>query len=153
VLSFLRSLSRDASLAEDLTQETYLRAYVHLSLHPKVIDNPRPWLFTIARCTYIDWLRHESVRPRTSLEAMQVPADARAEPLVQAVQTREDMRELERSIALLDRLSRDLLVGHHVDGECFADLAARHGVSVTGARTRVFRARWRCRPKTSEQRS
>src|SRR5258705_6088690 len=51
---FLVSLCRDGDVAEDLVQQTYLRAYQHLARHELRIERPRQWLLTIARCVYID---------------------------------------------------------------------------------------------------
>ncbi|MRG86811.1 sigma-70 family RNA polymerase sigma factor [Salinibacillus xinjiangensis] len=52
VYRYLLSLSRDTYLAEDLVQETFFRAYLHIEeLHE---ENLKPWLFRVAHNTFID---------------------------------------------------------------------------------------------------
>lgn len=138
---FLKVLCRDRHLAEDLVQQTYLRAYVHFARHDPVIERPREWLFTIARCAYIDYVRHRALRPEARPESLDFIADPRADREAEVVCVREAIAKLGRGIEELDPLSRALLLGYHIEGESFRDLAARHGLSRTAARVRVFRAR------------
>jgi len=57
-------LTGDPQRAEDLFQETLLRAWLHAD---KLLDDParqRAWLFRVARNIAIDDLRHRRVRPQ-----------------------------------------------------------------------------------------
>jgi len=57
-----RLLTRDETHAEDLVQETLLRAFRHrASVNHEL--NPKAWLFRIMRNTHIDCHRARSVRP------------------------------------------------------------------------------------------
>lgn len=58
---FLRRCGGSASVAEDLTSETYLRAVAQLKRSTS-IDEPIRWLFGIARHTLIDHYRKSSQR-------------------------------------------------------------------------------------------
>ncbi|MGE7659560.1 sigma-70 family RNA polymerase sigma factor [Bacillus altitudinis] len=55
VYRFLLSMTKDKHLAEDLLQETFMRAYIHIHSydHSKV----KPWLFQVARNAFIDYVR------------------------------------------------------------------------------------------------
>ena len=54
VFKYLMKMTRDASLAEELTQETFFRAYMnHSSLHNK--EKASVWLCQIAKNTYFAW--------------------------------------------------------------------------------------------------
>lgn len=55
VYRFLLSMTKDKHLAEDLPQETFMRAYIHIHSydHSKV----KPWLFQVARNAFIDYVR------------------------------------------------------------------------------------------------
>jgi len=62
----LRLTGGDRGRAEDVVQETLLRAWRHPeSLDPKRGD-PRPWLFTVARRIAIDRYRRASCAGRTA---------------------------------------------------------------------------------------
>ena len=58
VFYFLRSLSRNASKAEELTQETFTKALQHIGQYDGRKDI-KAWLLTIAKHTYIDDYRRE----------------------------------------------------------------------------------------------
>ncbi len=53
----------DHRLAEDILQETLLRAWLHLRRHPTDVDEFRPWLYTVARRILVDILRARRARP------------------------------------------------------------------------------------------
>lgn len=57
VYFYLLSLSRKKEVAEDLLQDTFYKAYIHLETFRN--GNFKPWLFKIAYHTYIDWYRRE----------------------------------------------------------------------------------------------
>lgn len=54
---YLLSLCRNKHVAEDLLQDTFYKAYIHLELYRGA--DFKPWLFKIAYHTYIDWFRKE----------------------------------------------------------------------------------------------
>jgi RNA polymerase sigma-70 factor (ECF subfamily) len=60
--SYARLLTRDASHAEDLVQETLLRAFRHRAKLDAEL-NPKAWLFRIMRNAHIDCYRARAVRP------------------------------------------------------------------------------------------
>src|SRR5437763_14640193 len=53
----------DQPAAEDLLQETLLRAWRHIDRLPADLDAVRPWLFTVARNHAIDASRARRIRP------------------------------------------------------------------------------------------
>ena len=57
IFRYLLSLCRNKHIAEDLLQDTFYKAYVHVELFRG--DDFKPWLFKIAYHTYIDWQRKE----------------------------------------------------------------------------------------------
>jgi RNA polymerase sigma-70 factor (ECF subfamily) len=80
LLAYARSLSGgDRSRAEDIVQETFIRA----CRHPEALDpqrgSPRPWLFTVARHVAVDAHRARTARPTevgdAALELLPVPDD------------------------------------------------------------------------------
>jgi RNA polymerase sigma-70 factor, ECF subfamily len=53
----------DTRLAEDILQETLLRAWLHLQRRPTAVNEFRPWLYTVARRILVDVLRARRTRP------------------------------------------------------------------------------------------
>ncbi|MET9606803.1 sigma-70 family RNA polymerase sigma factor [Streptomyces sp. NPDC006512] len=99
LLGFLLALTRgDRHRAEDLVQETLVRAWKH----PEALESTdhaslRPWLYTVARRLAIDARRARLSRPaEVGPEALeQAPAaDDRTEQAVAALDLREALRTL-----------------------------------------------------------
>ncbi|MET9634122.1 sigma-70 family RNA polymerase sigma factor [Lentzea sp. NPDC006480] len=66
--NYLRHLTTDAHVAEDILQETFLRAWKT----PRLVDKPetcRPWLVTVARNLVVDRIRYRTRRPRETGDA------------------------------------------------------------------------------------
>lgn len=64
LLSFVRRYVHDTHLAEDVVQETLLRAWAHLNRLDAAHGNPRSYLLTVARNVLTDRWRTEQRRPR-----------------------------------------------------------------------------------------
>lgn len=54
---YVYSLCKNKSLAEDIVQETFYRAYFYVESYKQ--EKIRPWLFKVAYHTFIDFLRKE----------------------------------------------------------------------------------------------
>ncbi|MFD2656343.1 sigma-70 family RNA polymerase sigma factor [Gracilibacillus thailandensis] len=57
IYRFLLSLSHDHYTAEDIVQETFLRAYLYVEFYDN--ENVKTWLFTVAYRTFIDHYRKQ----------------------------------------------------------------------------------------------
>lgn len=55
IFHYIYTLSNDYSLAEDITQDTFLKAYEHLVVHGKILS--KSWFYTVSRNQYISTLR------------------------------------------------------------------------------------------------
>ncbi|MEV6949458.1 sigma-70 family RNA polymerase sigma factor [Streptomyces sp. NPDC051172] len=107
--SLMRSLrgwtQGDRQTAEDLLQETMLRAWRNLDVLPDDPRSVRPWLLTVSRRLAIDMLRARSSRPTEveddPLESMPVTA----EPLEQVL----DRQVLRTALAGLSATHRAVL--------------------------------------------
>ncbi|MFL6135930.1 MAG: sigma-70 family RNA polymerase sigma factor [Nocardioidaceae bacterium] len=64
LLSYVTRLTGDRQWAEDVTQETLLRAWTHPVAMSSAKGDPRPWLLTVARNLVRDQRRARSVRPQ-----------------------------------------------------------------------------------------
>jgi RNA polymerase sigma factor (sigma-70 family) len=126
IYSGVRRLVPTAADAEDITQETFVRAYRALAGYPeeRIRDlRPAAWLWTIALNLCRNAARARSRRPAGSpLESAPEPADLAdtAEAAVQAV-TDEKWR---MRLGTLTESQRTAVVLRHVVGLPYADIAA-----------------------------
>jgi RNA polymerase sigma-70 factor (ECF subfamily) len=134
--SYLRATCRDAALADDLVQETFLQ--LHRSRRTFEPGRPvTPWAFAIARHVFLMHRRRTARRLRfeDTLAADLASADV-ARDGSQALADRDRVRRA------LDRVPADqrrALLMHHVQGWSFAEIASRLNIRVNAAKTRAFR--------------
>ncbi len=128
VFAFLLSLSRDRTLAEDLTQDTFVKATRSLSGFRG--GNPRSWLFTIARSVFIDHTRKRRPEPA---EMVDRPADVD--------QGLEERVLIDVTLSRLpERQRMALLLVDHA-GLSYAEMADVVGTSPEAAKGLLHRAR------------
>ncbi|MEV0142548.1 MULTISPECIES: sigma-70 family RNA polymerase sigma factor [Streptomyces] len=149
VRRFVAYLSSDAPGADDLAQETYLRAMSGLARFAGR-SCARTWLMSIARRVVIDRHRAAAVRPRTAATADWQTAAERAQP--------RHLPGFEESAAVLDALRRldparrQAFVLTQLLGASYEEAAAAAGCPIGTVRSRVARARrelagqWRAEP-------
>jgi RNA polymerase sigma-70 factor, ECF subfamily len=136
VRRFQLSLCRDASLADDLTQETFLQ--MHRSRRTYEPGRPvTPWVFAIARHVYL--MHRRATARRLRFEAT-VAADARSdETMHDAARALGDADEVRHALRDVPPDQRQALLMHHVHGWSFSEIATRLGIRVNAAKTRAFR--------------
>jgi RNA polymerase sigma-70 factor (ECF subfamily) len=133
-------LTRNPAEAQDLTQETYARAFGALAQFEEG-TNLKAWLFRILRNTFIDLHRREQ-RQKTEggLDTVLLdppPCDDAGEPR----QVQEVMgRELERAMGALTEDAR-LAVLLDLEGFSEAEMASVLGCAPGTVKSRLFRAR------------
>ncbi|MFE3516699.1 sigma-70 family RNA polymerase sigma factor [Streptomyces sp. NPDC059166] len=117
LLHFLLGLTfGDRQRAEDLAQETLVRAWQHPEAFDAAYDSMRPWLFTVARRLAIDARRSRQARPTevgdAVLESTPAPGDT-ADAAVHALDVRAAVRTLspEHRAVLVQIYFRGLSVG------------------------------------------
>lgn len=127
------ALLGDPDLAQDITQETFLRAYRDLSRRGRSIDNERAWLTSIAVNLCRDqwrtrWFRH--VDRRVSLDMLPEPA---------APMEEKETRVFEAVQALPGKLRAVILLRYFEDID-MSELPRVLGVSRATAYRRLERA-------------
>ncbi|WP_020385052.1 sigma-70 family RNA polymerase sigma factor [Kribbella catacumbae] len=137
VRRYVSQLSADPQSADDLTQETFLRALKGLHRF-EGRSSARTWLLSIARHTVADDLRRKASRPRLSDRDWQLAAE-RAQP--------SDLPGFDDGIALADLLDklpadrREVFVLTQLAGVPYAQAASHLGCPIGTIRSRVARAR------------
>lgn len=147
VLSLIRRMIRNSSLAEDLAQEVFLKAFRALAS----FDQNRKfssWLFKIAHNTAIDQLRRKELstvplespdRDQTDLVA--VLPDASAETPAGRAQRRDLAAAIEGAVASLKPLYREVVVLRYSEGLTYEEIAAITDLPLGTVKTHLFRAR------------
>lgn len=141
---FALSLTRDESDADDVVQDTYLRAY--RSWHTYLPGSDcRRWLFTICRNVFLR--SRERVRHTIDIDAPDIDASV-AGAIHQAGERAEDiLARLDLAPAISDALARvpepfrSTLVMVDVEDQSYDAAAEELGVPIGTVRSRLFRGR------------
>jgi RNA polymerase sigma-70 factor (ECF subfamily) len=134
LLAFVqRLMSGDRAAAEDIVQETLLRAWRHSD--QLTADGVRPWLFTTARRIVVDVQRARAARP----------AEAPAGELSSAVAADGIDAALNAAVVIdalraLSPAHRAILIDYFYRGRTAAEIAKERGLPAGTARSRVFYA-------------
>ncbi|WP_170324058.1 sigma-70 family RNA polymerase sigma factor [Cryptosporangium phraense] len=137
LLRYLLKLNRgDRQTAEDMLQETMLRAWQHSDRLPEHENNQRRWLFAVARRLFIDSVRARQVRP-TETPVLDLEQLGRAEDTTDAAVVNDAMRHAFRR---LSPAHRSVLVDLHMRGLSAEELAARLCVPVGTVKSRAHYA-------------
>ncbi len=121
IYNFFRFRVGDGPVAEDLTAETFEKAWRKRHLYRHDLASFSTWLFTIARRTAIDHYRRE--KPTTPLEEIgHLTANETPEELTQK---RSDFTRLSLALGQLDDRQRELVAlryGADLTNRAIADL-------------------------------
>jgi RNA polymerase sigma-70 factor (ECF subfamily) len=146
IFGLVLRMVRDAALAEELTQDTFLKAYRHL---PEFRGESRftTWLYRIAVNLCHDQRGSRGARDRgreTSLESPALehlnPATREARP-DEAAEVRELASVFEAGVEALDATYREAFLLRHQQGLNYMEIAEVLGISEGNAKVRVHRAR------------
>jgi RNA polymerase sigma-70 factor, ECF subfamily len=134
VFRFALHLCRDRHAAEDLTSETFLRAWV--SPEPIRSATVKGYLFTITRNLWLQGLR----RSRRQVELGDTLPDPRPGPAALA----ETASQLELLLARLEQVpevNRTALWLRAVEGLSYDEIARALGISLAAVKVKIHRAR------------
>ncbi len=133
--AFAISLTRDADRAEDLVQETVLKAISKQEQY-EAGTNMQAWLFTILRNLFCS-------ERRKSLREVEDVDGSYAE-LLMSVPDQEDrimLHDLETALGKLPRVQREAIILVGADGLSYEEAAQALGCAVGTVKSRVNRAR------------
>lgn len=151
IFSLLYRMVRDRELAEDLAQETFVKAL-------NAIESYRPefkfssWIFKIANNAAIDHLRRRELDTLSlegsphaetpdAIEATALQIGARQESPLDAVEARELGGQIEVAIARLRPEYRSCILLRHVEGRAYEEIAEILGLPLGTVKTYIHRAR------------
>jgi RNA polymerase sigma-70 factor, ECF subfamily len=147
-------MTRDRLGAEEVTQDAFVRAFVHLDAY----DERRPfypWLATISVRLAQNWLTrrtHISRREGSPLQPEFDLASATVDPLSELIADERD-RRLWQTVARLPYGERTTVILYYRQEMTVRDIARAMGVTGGTVKTMLFRARHRLRHTVRDTRS
>jgi RNA polymerase sigma-70 factor (ECF subfamily) len=145
LVSYVTSLTGDAQRAEDVVQETLLRAWRKA---PSLSGDPsslRPWLFAVARNLAID--EHRATVARGEERGVELPEVPVAGQLDRALES----WQITEALATLSLEHRQALVETYFRGRSVAEAAAILGVPPGTVKSRTYYALRSLRSALEEQ--
>jgi RNA polymerase sigma-70 factor (ECF subfamily) len=130
IYRFLLRMTERIEVAEDLTQEVFLRVIQHMDTY-QAQGRERAWLFKIARNLLLDHRRQSVRRPEQADEA-----PAASEPPTQFLSAC-----LEESLRSLPESDREVFLLREVAGLSYDEIASVCSVTIDAVRSRIYRVR------------
>lgn len=135
---FVGSRINDPHAADDVTQDVLLKVQAQLDALPP--DDKLPaWVFAVARNAVVDYYRARAGRDHAEVDAVEPAADADDAQRTEAV--RDLAPCLARMAELLPEPYREAMKLADFQGLAQQEVADRLGISLSGAKSRVQRAR------------
>lgn len=131
------SVVRDEHLAEDVVQETIIKAWQSLDAW-RGDGSMRGWVLSIAHNTAVSHLRR--IRDTTT-EPERLPERASHLDVERTTDARAELDALRAALADLDDLSRSVVVMRDLEGLSYQQIAETLGVPLATVKTRLLRAR------------
>ena len=136
IFKYLIKLTRDFSLAEELTQETFFRAYMnYASLRNK--EKALVWLCQIAKNSYFAWYNEQ--KKKESLDNLETITDS-----VNIEDTFVQKELSQKALLCLQELEepyKEVVILSVFEGFSFKDISAIFGKSESWARVTFYRAK------------
>ncbi|MFE3073322.1 sigma-70 family RNA polymerase sigma factor [Streptomyces sp. NPDC059247] len=140
--ALLRLTSGDRGRAEDMLQETFLRAWQNPQALTRGPEHGRPWLFTVARRIAIDHFRAQSARPKELGDETPEDRAAPDDPYEQVVIA----HAVDDALAELPGHHREVLVELHLNDRSTVGAAEVLGIPPGTVKSRNFYAVRALRP-------
>jgi len=139
VFLFMRRLGHDRQVSEDLTQESFLQAWQHISQ----LRNGRAlngWLYRIAgNVSRLYWRRHKG-REMASIEGIGIDIPENNEAGPDIVDHYEQLSRLKKAVEYLPEKLRQAVVLHYMQHLTIAEAAEAAGVREGTFKSRLNRA-------------
>lgn len=139
IFRFIIMQVRDQALAEDLTQDVFVKVFSRLDQFGNGGDNFKAWLYQIARTTTLDWFKKKKLiivdQPEEVFGNIESP---HGNPLVLAL-NKENQDSITQALAKLSHNDREVLVLYYVSDLNYAEIAALLKINEEAVRQRKSR--------------
>ncbi len=149
LVHFCASFTKNNDLAEDLAQETLLEAWRNAHTL-RDVQRRESWLFGIARNMCLRWLRTHRRDTAHLIQARSgddlLPTEMADVPsgdldIEIALERKELIQLLDRSLSLLPAETRTALIQHYVEESPLAEIASRLGTNASAVAMRLQRGK------------
>ena len=132
---YIYSLSRNHHIAEDLTQETFLKALLSL---PEEHGNIRAWLYMVARNLFFNY--REKASRNVSLEEEMKRSDEEKDLLANMIENERKL-QLYQALKKLDMKKREILLLQYFGDLSQKEIAAVLHITPENVRVLAYRAK------------
>ncbi len=145
VYLYLYAMSRNKDIAEDLLQETFLKALLAL---PENHENFRAWLYMVARNLYFNYRKKEKrvLQMQEAPEARQIEQEHPVEKLIRS----ERNRLLYQTLSGLEEKKREVLTLRYFGGLSQMEIASVMHLTPENVRVLAYRARQELKQRMEE---
>ena len=139
VYGYLVYMTRDTGLAEDLSQEVFLRMFLHLGKFREE-SSVRTWALSIARNVFLSYAKRK--RPVLLQEQDWEPEpDLNRNLPEEAVLKREEAMAVRRCLMCLGEQERTVLLLRDFQELSYEEIAGIMGLTAEVVKSRIYRAR------------
>lgn len=141
IQAHIRMMVRDATLAEDVFQEVWVR-FERVTRHGEIVANVPGWCRAAARLVALEsWRKQSRERPMVDSELTALVEQAYEEQDGRADFWHDHTAALTQCLDALPVRSRDLIMRRYREDQTIADMAAQLGQSIGSVKTALCRLR------------
>lgn len=152
IFNYLYRLSGDKSVAEEILQDSFLKAYLNLGSF-RGESSLKTWLYKIARHTYLTYAKKENRANRKRIDQFfgYPTQDTKNDP-EQVALNNELRNDLLQVLSLLPENYRTVIILREIQGLAYGEIASVLGFSLEWVKVAIYRARRRFRELYQKQR-
>ena len=136
--NYLARFMRDPAEAQDIAHDAYLKTYE--AMHARPVEQPRSYLFTVARRLAINYQIGRSSRMQPMDDAALEARAETAPDVASEVIARQDAAALEAAVLSLPPVCRKVLRLRLDEGQSYEEIARTLGISVSTVSKHMSRA-------------
>ncbi len=124
IFNYIAVFFRNSTLAEDLTQEVFLRLYQQMIAQPPNEESISSWLFAVARNICIDWLKKNSNRYESPSEPGYMHGiKDQSLGIVEKIEIKEIQNKIEDIVAKLPPMEREVFILRNMEKMKYKEIA------------------------------
>jgi RNA polymerase sigma-70 factor (ECF subfamily) len=135
--SVIFRMVRDAAIAEDLVQETFLRVWTRIGSLDTQKGSIGIWLVTIARNRALDYLRSTAARERQATDVEEIERPSLYQDLEKDILKSDDSRRIQSAMGKLSPNQRQVIELAYFEGLSQSEMAERMGQPLGTVKTWV----------------